>query len=313
MKKITIRSYAKINLSLDVLGRRPDGYHDLSMILQAIELHDDVTVGWDPDGEPRISISVAQSAPDGKREPVPEDERNIAYKAAALMRGRAGKDKGAISVDIVKRIPAAAGLAGGSGNGAAVVLALDALWETGLGTDELMELGGMLGADVPFQMMVQMKTNEALGRADDPAAATCALAKSTGTDLTPVKPLDAGVVLSTPDIAVSTKEVYEGIDGMDVEERPDNDALVEALEAGSVENTGKNMVNVLEKYTLSVYDIVYKKKCRMISCAAPGTKVLMSGSGPTVFAVTKDRAEAQDIFEEISTDGDAAFLTSTIS
>lgn len=321
-REITIKAYAKINLSLDVLGKRENGYHDVSMVLQSIDLHDDVTCRWSPaeaGREPVIRIKVIQDEADEKREAVPEDERNIAYRAAALMMERFPAVKGDTVITIRKRIPAAAGLAGGSTDGAAAVLALydmlrciDPAAAEKVTTADLLEAGGKLGADVPFQMMAQMKMNGDLGLAEGPAACTCALAEGTGTELTPVSPLDSYIVLSTPAVAVSTKEVYEGIDRMEISERPDNEALVRALAENDETNVKKNMINVLENYTLSVYDVVYKKKNKMRSVSGDSV-VLMSGSGPTVFAAASSSEEADEIFKKMSEEGDSCFLTRTIT
>ena len=334
-KEITLSSYAKINLSLDVLGRREDGYHEVSMILQAIELHDDVTCSYRPPcgsteacGEgsalsnvsaPCISIRVIQDEEDAKRDVIPEDERNIAWKAAALMMERFPSLSGDVEITIRKRVPAAAGLAGGSGNGAAVLLAMyhflqeaDPEAAASLSTDELLALGGKLGADVPFQMMVQMKKNEELGLSDQPSACTCALAEGTGTSLTPVRPLDSFIVLATPPAAVSTREVYEGIDRMEIKSRPDNRELAAALQRKDTKMVQKNMTNVLENYTLNVYDIVNKTKSEM-SRACSGGVVLMSGSGPTVFAAVCSREKADEIYEIVSREHDICYLTRTIA
>lgn len=326
---VTVKSYAKINLSLDVRGRRADGYHEVSMILQAIELHDDVECEWtggescmesgessvesSESCERRIEIKVIQSEADRLREPVPEDERNIAYKAAAMMLDRSPGAKGEVKITITKRIPAAAGLAGGSGNGAAVLLAMRHLMRQDLEIDELFAMAAELGADVPFQMMVQMKTNPELGLAEDPRACVCALAEGTGTELTPVSPLDCRLVLVTPEIGVSTKEVYEGIDRAVIGERPDNRELALALERKDDTIVQKNMINVLENYTLSVYDVVYEKKNKMRELCRGRGVALMSGSGPTVFAATRSERLAEEIYEEMERGSGVCYLTGTMT
>lgn len=387
-KQITVYSYGKINLSLDVLGVTNDGYHEVEMIMQAILLHDDVQIKWKPapiikqdafkreddkddaqtDANPagsRFKIKLHTNLPY-----VPDDERNIAYKAALLMHERFGKGKsgkqdkeicGEVEINIKKRIPVAAGLAGGSGNGAAVIMGLAYLWELDLTLEELMGLGAQLGSDVPFSVMSQAACNGMFGYKGEKMAATCALASGRGTALRPLKALKSDVLLCKPDLSVSTAEVYHGIDGCVIDEHPDNAELEKAIvrfneaksaaekrvenktasssgdeiksESGNAPETKsegfteirpketskdrydmlrKNMLNVLEKYTLHRYDKVRKTKDCIEKNTENGEIVLMSGSGPTIFALCDSREAAKDLAEKVKGKRRQTLVTRTL-
>ena len=306
-ERITLRAYAKINLSLDVLRRRADGYHEVEMVMQAVELYDKVTVEWGR-GEEGQHIGVTASLPY-----LPVDSDNIAYKAARLMldifRPLEPSD---IRIHLEKHIPVAAGLAGGSADGAAVLRGLAQLWGLNLSLAELCSLGEQLGADVPFCLWAQ----EGL---------TCALAKGLGTELSALPPLDCLVLLSKPPLSVSTARVYGGLklDEIPPEAHPDTGALIGGLElldgvrtkrADAAENgqagpatkpdplrcqglsqIADNMANLLETVTLSTFPKVRETKERM-AAAGPAAAVMMSGSGPTVFALYEDEEEARKAY-----------------
>lgn len=284
---ITIQAYAKINLSLDVLERLPSGYHRVEMILQQIRLHDDVSLRWFPGEGDGIVVST-------NRPYLPVDERNLAWKAARLAMDRWPKPgPGTLRIDIKKRIPVAAGLAGGSSNGAAVLHGINRLWKLGLSLGELMEAGALLGADVPFCLMGQAAWDPALSGdfARDPMASGCALATGIGTELQPIRGLDAWVVLSKPPVSVSTREAYQGMDPEAIRVHPDSGEMAKALAAGDWTAIQKNMINVLELFTLKRYDNVVYTKNKMQNIS-PGAPVLMSGSGPTVYSLFKTQKEA---------------------
>ncbi len=289
MKKITVKSYAKINLSLDVLRRLENGFHEVEMVMQQILLHDEVSVKWE-EGENDFHIKLNTN-----RNYLPTDERNLAYKAALLMKELYGNEKkGTVRIDIKKRIPVAAGMAGGSGNGAAVLHALNYLWELGLNVQALNEAGSRLGSDVPFCIMGQAKMNKILGLTTDPLAAHCAVARGTGTDLEPIKGLESHIVLSKPSIGVSTAEVYKGLKLNEIKEHPDTAEMIEALKNGNREKICKNMINLLENFTLREYSNVVCTKERMQEMLGE-ENVLMSGSGPTVFGLCDSREQAQQV------------------
>lgn len=307
MKKIEIKAFAKINLTLDVLGLLENGYHELSMIMQQILLCDDVLVKWiDSDGGIDIKLST-------NRKFLPTDHRNLAYKAAALMAEKYGDGKsGTIRIDIKKRIPVAAGLAGGSSNAAAVFHAINKLWDLGLDVAALCEIGKTLGSDIPFCIMGQAAGNEALADdfKNDPLSCHCALATGTGTDLRPITGLKSHLVLSKPNIGVSTAEVYKGIDEMDLPEHPDNEAMIKALEENDTKVLKKNLINVLENFTLNHYPIVMYTKNNLQDLCSTGC-VLMSGSGPTVFGLCRNITESKAICEKMLEHNKESFWTRT--
>ena len=377
MKKIQLHAYAKINLTRDVTGRRPNGYHDVEMIMQQISLCDEVTVSWEagsvrrgnPDqtveSDPaRIQIQLTVSRPD-----LPADSSNLAWKAAEEMiaefggpaggsskaaagtkaaggtardaadteaaggnanaaagteaacrtaRDAAGTEAagGVLTIDIQKQIPMAAGLAGGSSNCAAVLHAINQLWELNLSVKELCRIGARLGSDVPFCIMGQAAAEEALQEsfADDPDACHCALATGTGTDLKPLTGLDSFIVLSKPAIGVSTAEVYRGIDNEGIPHHPDNNAVISAICENNYKVLEEKMVNVLENFALKRYPIiVYTKNIMSDLCQSAGIPncVMMSGSGPTVFCLCEELSKAQQICEVMKARNPESFVAKT--
>ena len=351
MKKIQLHAYAKINLTLDVTGRRPNGYHDVEMIMQQISLCDEVTVSWeagsvrrgnpdqtvksDPAG---IQIQLTVSRPD-----LPADSSNLAWKAAEEMiaefggpaggssKAAAGTEAagrtanaaagteaagGVLTIDIQKQIPMAAGLAGGSSNCAAVLHAINQLWELNLSVKELCRIGARLGSDVPFCIMGQAAAEKALQEsfADDPDACHCALATGTGTDLKPLTGLDSFIVLSKPAIGVSTAEVYRGIDNEGIPRHPDNNAVISAICENNYKVLEEKMVNVLENFALKRYPIiVYTKNIMSDLCQSAGIPncVMMSGSGPTVFCLCEELSKAQQICEVMKARNPESFVAKT--
>jgi 4-diphosphocytidyl-2-C-methyl-D-erythritol kinase len=326
MNEITVLSYAKINLSIDVGGIDENGYHAVDMIMQQVDFSDYVKVGFvpaggsrrggNPDASPqvksargKIEISLRTN-----RYYLPVDERNLAHKAARIMIDRYGSTQksGRVEINIKKRIPVAAGLAGGSGNGAAVVHALNLLWGLKLPLVEIMEICSELGSDVPFSAVGQARANRHFPAylRKDPMAAACVRATGRGTVLEPVRPLNARLVIAKPRISVSTAEVYRGIDRCEIGSRPDNDRLQARLNSG--EGSGaifEDFVNVLEAYTLEAYPQVGELKRRMEDMGA--RKVLMSGSGPTVFAVCATVKEARRLCSRLRGEGYEAYWMRT--
>ena len=310
MKKIVIKSFAKINLTLDVLGVLENGYHELSMIMQQILLCDDVQIKWTEAQSAGNGIKIELST---NRKFLPTDSRNLAYKAAEAMIERYGSERsGTIRIDIKKRIPVAAGLAGGSGNGAAVLHGINKLWNLGLDVSALCDIGKTMGSDIPFCIMGQAAGNEVLAEdfKNDPLACHCALATGTGTDLQPITGLKSHLVLSKPNIGVSTAEVYKGIDSMEITDHPNNDEMIEALRTKDTEVLKKNLINVLENFTLNHYPIVkYTKDILREHCHTDC--VLMSGSGPTVFGLCKNISESKAICEKMLEHNKESFWTRT--
>lgn len=312
MKRIELKSYGKINLSLDVKGLREDGMHLVEMVMQQILLCDDIAMEWNPEKGKELQINLSTN-----RRYLPTDERNLAYKAALEMREFCREKsrplpEGKLDIHIKKRIPVAAGLAGGSGNGAAVLHGLNVLWELDLDVEGLCTIGKRLGSDVPFCIMGQAAENENLKDRfrDDPLACHCALATGTGTELKPLPPLRSHMVLSKPPVGVSTAGVYKGIDSVEIKERPDTVEMIRGLSEKDRTLVKKNMVNVLENFTLKEYPtVVYTKNKMQELCGRDS--VLMSGSGPTVFALTDSRDEAKSVCRKMKEDNRESYWTRT--
>lgn len=311
MKEITVNAHAKINLSLDVCGiirmGRYKGYHEVDMILHLIGLHDRVQVGWEPVyGASGITIRLNSG-----RAGLSNGKENLAYQAAQLMAAAFPSQGGTVWIRVEKDIPVAAGLAGGSGNGAAVLLALNHLWQTRQTVAQLAALGETLGADVPFSVMGLAAVNPALGLVQDPAAATCARATGIGTSLEPLPAIPAGCVLSKPDVGVSTAAVYRGLEPEQIRKRPDVAAQAVAIRTGDLRTVRQNMVNVLENVTCKRYDNVVYTKNKMQQ-HSHSSAVMMSGSGPTVFAWSGAEQELQALCRIMKQVNQETCLTATI-
>lgn len=296
-KEITLAAFAKINLSLDVLGIRSDGFHEVEMIMQQISLHDKITVKWQPAKNiEKICINLYTDC--GK---IPSGPENLAFKAASLMCDMFGKQThGRIDIKIKKVIPTAAGLAGGSSDCASVIHALNFLWDLSLPLAELCKIGSKLGSDVPFCIIGQSAANDILKPMfqNDPLSSHCALASGRGTDLRPICGLTSHIVLSKPDISVSTAEVYSGIDSHPISIHPDNKKMIQAIKEKNNKMISENMINVLENFTLKRYPVIVYTKNKM-SDLCKSKAVLMSGSGPTVFCLCENQDEAKYICNEM--------------
>lgn len=309
--EIQLKAYAKINLSLDVLGVLPNGYHEVKMVMQQLELFDLVTIRWQEYKEADQSdvIELTTNRPD-----LPLDKGNIAYRAAELMMNKFEK-RGQVQIQIEKYIPVAAGLAGGSANGAAVLHGLNHVWALGLCVAELCEIGVQIGADIPFCIMGQARGNTCLGlpMTNDPLAAACALAEGIGEKLQPLPPLDCWILLSKPPISVSTAEVYQGIDQEMIANNvthPDTGVLIEGLFEKNHHKIVQNMLNVLELFSLKRYPIIVYTK-NMIEKEHP-MKSLMSGSGPTVFAIYLKKSDAEKAFKKLCQYNQETFISKTL-
>lgn len=313
MKNIELKSYGKINLTLDVKGLLDNGFHEVEMIMQQILLCDDISMIWEP-AENLNGLKISLST---NRKYLPTNERNLAYKAAIVMWDYCMENDirvtpGRLTIHIKKRIPVAAGLAGGSGNGGAVLHGLNVLWNLGMDLRSLCKIGKKLGSDVPFCIMGQAAENRRLKPlfADDPLACHCALASGTGTELKPLKGLESHLILSKPAISVSTAAVYKGIDSMEISSHPDTDEMIRGLSEKSQALITKNLINVLENYTLKEYPIIVYTKNKIAKML--GTEaVLMSGSGPTVFGLCQSRQQAQHLCGEMKKENRESFWTRT--
>ena len=294
MQEIKIKSYAKINLALDVIGLRDDGYHMLETVMQKIGLSDEISIKWQESTEDDFGIVLRAGKPY-----LPTDERNLAYRAAQLMAEKANA-RGRLEIRITKKIPVAAGLGGGSSNAAAVITALNKLWKMKLNTWQLCEIGEQLGADIPFLVLVHNTRYR------------CALCEETGEKMTALRHgMRKHIVLAKPAFGVSTREVFKGIESCELKERPDIKALIEGLKDGIDEKILCGMVNVLEEYTLNHYAEVRKLK-ELMQKTEGVQKVLMSGSGPTVFAVYGTYKEAKRACLLLRKQGYEAYWTQTI-
>lgn len=272
MRQIQLKSRAKINLSLDVVNKRPDGYHEVQMIMQQIDLFDIITIIERNDD--RISIK-------SNCEYIPKDSGNIAYQAAELIRREFQIQQG-IDICIEKNIPVAAGLAGGSSNAAAVLRGLNQLWQLGLTTGDMMKLGVKIGADVPFCVLGGAAYGEGIGEV-----------------LTPIEGLkNLWMVVAKPAISVSTAEVYSQLNLSTLKDRPDTKRLLKFIEDGDVANLAKSMKNVLETVTEAKYPIIREIKCKMMEYNALGS--MMSGSGPTVFGIYKNYERAKSAYDNLA-------------
>lgn len=261
MEKLELKALGKINLGLDVLGRRENGYHDVRMVMQTLYLYDNVTLVKKP--EPGIEITSNLFF-------LPRDDNNIAYKAAKLLIDEF-QIQGGVSINLDKHIPVAAGMAGGSSNAAAVLYGMNRMYGLGLNQEELMKRGVSLGADVPYCIM-----------------RGTVLAEGIGEVLTPLAPMPkCQILIAKPPISVSTKLVYEKLDSKEIEQHPDINGILAGLEAGNLETVASSMGNVLEKVTVEEYPVIAQIKECMLKGGALGA--MMSGSGPTVFGIFKDR------------------------
>lgn len=282
-QKVQLKARAKINLTLDVLSRRENGYHDVEMLMQQINLYDNITVNMNSSGEIKLTCTDVF---------LPVDEKNIAFQAAKLMQEMYSIKEG-FDIHIEKQIPIAAGLAGGSTDAAAVIKAINQLCELDLPTDKLQEIGFKLGADVPFCFLEG-----------------CALAKGLGEILQPVRGFEhAWMVLVKPSFGVSTKEVYTGLDLDAIKERPETAKMVEALKEQNKRVILSGLCNVLETVTLNLYPKVSEIKETLTSYGAEG--ILMSGSGPTVFGFFSSYERAKKAHKKLKKQYPQSYVVST--
>lgn len=276
------KAFAKINLILEVLHKRADGYHELRTVFQSLALHDLILLDDAPDG----SISLACDAPG-----LPGSRENLAWRAADLLKEAAGVKKGAV-ITLVKRIPVAAGLAGGSSDAAAVLRGLVRLWKISLKKEEMMGLAARLGSDVPFCL-----------------AGGTALGTGRGETVRPLPACPAFyVVLANPGLAVPTAEVYQAYRPLPERKRPDTEGMLAAIYAGDSEGILSRLANDLEGPAFTLFPPVERLKKRMEAAGGPS---LLSGSGATVFSLFRERKHAEKLYTELSREGVAAWLTET--
>lgn len=265
MEKMELRALGKINLGLDVLGRRENGYHDVRMVMQTVYLYDLITLKKKE--EPGIELTTNLSF-------LPVNENNLAYRAAKLLMDEFGLP-GGLLIRLEKHIPVAAGMAGGSSNAAAVLYGMNRLFSLGLTEKELMERGVTLGADVPYCIL-----------------RGTVLAEGIGEILTPLPPMPrCQILLAKPPVNVSTRMVYEKLDACQIVNHPDIDGLIRGLQDQDLGKVASSMENVLEEVTIGEYPVIDEIKRIMRESGA--LNAMMSGSGPTVFGIYADRAKAR--------------------
>ena len=267
MRELKLKARAKINLGLDVVRKREDGYHEVRMIMQMINLYDKITLRKKT--EPGITVTTNLSY-------LPVNEDNLVYRAAKLLMDEFQVD-GGLEIELQKYIPVAAGMAGGSTDAAAVMVGVNRIFQLGLNKKQLMERGVKIGADVPFCIM-----------------RGTALAEGIGEELTPLPAMPhCSLVIAKPKIHVSTKFVYGNLKVRELTEHPDIDGQVQALRENDLEQLVARMGNVLETVTIPAYPVIDDIKHTMMKYGAMGA--MMSGSGPTVFGIFEKEDKAQEV------------------
>lgn len=286
MDEFTIHAPAKLNLTLDVLGRREDGYHDLKMVMQSITLADRLTLR--PGRAPGIQVSSSFHF-------LPTGEKNLAGKAAVCFYQALGRPARDLDISITKHVPVCAGMAGGSSDAAAVLRALNRLEGDPFSPEELAHVGEAVGSDVPYCVL-----------------GCTALAQGRGEVLTPLSPLPhCWVVACKPDFPVSTPELFARIDSCRIRRRPDADGLMAALEQGDLMEVARRMYNVFEdvlpeRQLARVADI----KNTLIQQGALGAN--MSGTGPTAFGLFSSQSQAQAAYDVLKQRYQEVFLAETV-
>lgn len=286
MRSVTEPAYAKVNLTLDVLGLRPDGYHEMDMVMQSVSLSDRVTItGKD---EPGITLQTNRSY-------LPTDGRNLAVRAAQCFLERLGKPQLGLAIEVEKRIPVCAGTAGGSSDAAAVLRGLNRLLDAKLSPEDLMRLGAQIGSDVPY--CVYGETARARGRGEiispTPALPPCY------------------IVLCKPHFSISTPELFRKIDGCRALHHPDTDRMLRALASGNLSKIAKAMGNVFadvltseQQNTVRAIRTVFAEEGALGSC--------MSGTGPTVFAIFEQEAPASRAVARLKKQYTEVFLSKSV-
>ena len=278
-----IKAYAKINIALDVVGKRKDGYHLLRMIMQAIDLYDTIEIEKIDSG---INLKC-------NKHYVPTDERNLAYKAAKLFKETYSITEG-VDITLDKNIPVSAGLAGGSTDAAGVLKLMNKIFDVNADDDELKVLGLKLGADVPYCI-----------------SGGTALCEGVGEQITQLKQFkDKILILIKPPFGVSTKEVYKNFDLSRVIFHPRIEELIEKMESDDIYFVANNMKNLLENVTLKKHRVISSIKEEVKLNGSIGT--MMSGSGPTVFAFFDDMLKAQICYDNMKKKYKDVFITRTI-
>lgn len=275
MNEIGLKAYGKINLALDVVRKREDGYHEVRMIMQTVKMYDYIKIKKSKEEGIRVYTNLSF---------LPTDENNLVYKAAKLLMDEFNINQG-IDIQLDKFIPVAAGMGGGSSDAATVMVGINKMFGLGLKKNELMERGVKIGADVPYCIL----------------RGTC-LAEGIGEKLTTLKPMpNCYVVVIKPAISVSTKFVYENLKANELSYHPDIDGMISDIEAGDLRAVAGKLGNVLETVTEEEYPVIADIKKSLINDGA--INALMSGSGPTVFGLFEDRDVAEKALQNVKASG----------
>ena len=273
IRHLELKAYGKINLGLDVVRRREDGYHEVRMIMQTVRVYDAIELNRTEEEGIRLSTNLYY---------LPDNENNLGYRAAKLLMDEFGIRDG-VEIKMKKFIPVAAGMAGGSSDAAAVLFGVNKMFGLGLSKQELMERGVRLGADVPYCIMRGTALSEGIGEI-----------------LTPLPPMpQCRVLIAKPAVSVSTKHVYESLNlpSLGAEAHPDIDAMRAAIEKKDLSGVVSQLGNVLETVTIPENPVIQTLKDKMMEMGADGS--LMSGSGPTVFGLFTTQTAAQAAYEEL--------------
>lgn len=273
IKNLSLKAYGKINLGLDVLKKREDGYHEVRMIMQTVGIFDRIDLLWQPTPGIQVETNLYY---------LPNNENNLVYKAAKLLMDEYSIADGLL-IRLKKFIPVAAGMAGGSSDAAAVLFGVNAMFRLGLTTRELMERGVRIGADVPYCILRGTALSEGIGEI-----------------LTPLPPVpQCKVLIAKPGISVSTRSVYESLhaNSLKPEAHPDIDGMIGAIRSRSLYGIAERLGNVLETVTVPNYPVIQAIKEKMMEYGAIGA--LMSGSGPTIFGLFNNPGAAEYAYEEL--------------
>lgn len=271
MYEMKLKALAKINLGLDVIRRREDGYHEVKMIMQTVRLYDRIVMRKRKEQKIQVKTNLFY---------LPENENNLVYKAAKLLMDEFQIQQG-VHIDLQKFIPVAAGMAGGSSDAAAVLYGMNRMFHLGLSLEELMERGVKIGADVPYCLM-----------------RGTALAEGIGEKLTKLSPApQCKVLIAKPAISVSTKFVYESLKLDESTVHPNIDLLIQDIESENLVDMATHMGNVLESVTIPKYLVIAQIKEQMIKDGA--LNAMMSGSGPTVFGIFDDKEKAEFAYKRM--------------
>jgi 4-diphosphocytidyl-2-C-methyl-D-erythritol kinase len=284
MEQIKLKALAKINLGLDVVRKREDGYHEVRMIMQTINMYDKIAIKKIKEKDIKVKTNLYY---------LPNNENNLVYKAAKLLLDEFDLEQG-VSIDLEKYIPVAAGMAGGSSDAAAVLIGVNKLFKLGLSKKQLMERSVTIGADVPYCIM-----------------RGTALAEGIGEKLTALKPVPkCYVLIAKPGISVSTKFVYGNLKVDEIKAHPDIDGMVQAIKDSDLQGIVSHMGNVLEEVTIKEYPVIEEIKEIMLKNGA--LNAMMSGSGPTVFGIFNEHEKAQNAYKAVNVNNQVkqTYLTS---